>query len=162
MAHKHEMITTGDGYKVKNDGVEEQVINQDGTLATGIVDANALGEALVPTHVVKFAGTSASETDADATVTIALSGASANDVASAVLRAATNDVYVKKAVLTSNTLTVTLSGNGGAGTTVDYVVYRSILTTPSSSASPSPSASSSSSISASASSSASASPSPSA
>lgn len=74
--------------------------------------------------VVKFAGTSTAEVDADATVTITVTGAAATDVASAVLRAAANAVYVTKAVLTSNTLTVTLSGNGGAGTLVDYVVYR--------------------------------------
>ncbi|GAB63098.1 MAG: DUF2190 family protein [Candidatus Jettenia sp.] len=79
-----------------------------------------------PTHIAVFAGTSAAENDVDATVVITVTGALATDVASVVLRAAANDVYIKKAVLTSNTLTVTLSGNGGSGTEVDYVVFRAV------------------------------------
>ena len=80
-----------------------------------------------PSHSIIAAGTSAAEVDADATVVIAIPGAAATDVATATLRAAANAVNVTKAVLTADTLTVTLSGNGGAGTTVDYMVSRSVI-----------------------------------
>lgn len=80
-----------------------------------------------PSHSIVAAGTSAAEVDADATVVIAIPGAAATDIATATLRAATNVVYVTKAVLTADTLTVTLSGVGGAGTTVDYMVSRAVI-----------------------------------
>lgn len=76
-------------------------------------------------HIVIAAGKSTAETDADATVTITVAGIlAASDFAQAQLIAATNAVYVTKTVVTDNTVTVTLSGNGGAGTQVSYVVYR--------------------------------------
>jgi hypothetical protein len=75
-------------------------------------------------HVPMFGGLSAAEVDADATVTIAAAGVLATDVVVATLSAAANAVYVTKAVCTANTITVTLSGNGGAGTVVNYVVFR--------------------------------------
>jgi len=80
-----------------------------------------------PSHSVIAAGTSVAEVDADAEVVIVITGAAATDVATATLRAATNAVSVTKAVLTADTLTVTLSGNGGAGTTVDYMVSRAVI-----------------------------------
>jgi len=43
------------------------------------------------------------------------------------VRASTAAVYVVKAVLTADTLTVTLSGNGGVGTQVDYIVTRAAI-----------------------------------
>ena len=78
-------------------------------------------------HSVIAAGTSAAENDADATITITLTGAAATDVAVASVRASTAAVYVVKAVLTADTLTVTLSGNGGVGTQVDYIVTRAAI-----------------------------------
>ena len=83
-----------------------------------------LAATLQPSHVVKFAGSSTAEVDADAEIVITVTGALSTDVASVVLRAATNAVYVTKAVLSADTLTVTLSGNGGAGSIVDYSVLR--------------------------------------
>lgn len=94
------------------------------TIGSGKVLLAMLAAALQPSHVVKFAGTSSAEEDADGSLVITVTGALETDIASVVLRAAANDVYVKKAVLTENTLTVTLSGAGGVGTQVDYVVYR--------------------------------------
>lgn len=73
---------------------------------------------------VLFAGTSTAETDDDSSVVITLTGAAATDIGIANLSAAANAVYVTKVVMSANTMTVTLSGNGGAGTTVDYLVVR--------------------------------------
>lgn len=87
----------------------------------------AMRAASQPSHSIIAAGTSAAEVDADATVTITITGAVAGDVAVVTLRAAANAVYVTKAVLTADTLTVTLSGNGGAGTQVDYIVIRAVV-----------------------------------
>lgn len=95
-------------------------------IGTSKVTKTMLASGILPSHVVKFAGSSASETDADASIVVTVTGAAATDVASAVLRASTNDVYVKKAVLTSNTLTITLSGSGGVGTIVDYSIMRAV------------------------------------
>ena len=72
--------------------------------------------------LVKFAGISAAEVDADASVVISETGILATDVCLAVVTAAANAVYVTKVVPTADTLTVTLSGNGGAGTQVAWVV----------------------------------------
>jgi hypothetical protein len=108
-------------------GVDNATIETNANLLrikAGGVNLAKLAAGITPSHVVKFAGTSVAENDADATVTIALAGALATDVASAVVRASAAAVHVIKAVLTADTLTVTLSGNGGAGTQVDYVVYR--------------------------------------
>jgi predicted RecA/RadA family phage recombinase len=80
-----------------------------------------------PSHSIIAAGTSAAENDVDASVVIPLTGVAATDVAQVTLRAATAAVYVTKAVLTADTLTVTLSGNGGVGTQVDYVVARAAI-----------------------------------
>lgn len=80
-----------------------------------------------PSHSIIAAGTSAAEVDADATVTVTVTGVVAGDVAVATLRAAANAVYVTKAVASADTLTVTLSGNGGAGTQVDYIVTRAVI-----------------------------------
>lgn len=83
-----------------------------------------LAAALQPSHVIKYAGSSTSESDADATVSITITGAAATDVAHASLRAAANDIYLKKVTVSTDLLTVTLSGNGGAGTVVDYSILR--------------------------------------
>lgn len=96
----------------------------DATIAnTGAVTVSKVANKTV-SHVPMFGGLSAAEVDADATVTIAASGVLATDVVIATLSAAANAVYVTKAVCTTDTITVTLSGNGGAGTVVNYMVFR--------------------------------------
>ena len=50
MAHKHEHISTGDGFSVLNDGVKKQVITQDGDIV-----ADAVFEFEVDTEVVNIA-----------------------------------------------------------------------------------------------------------
>lgn len=88
---------------------------------------DSLSKLPTASHHIVFAGSSTSETDADAEVVVTVTGAVDTDVAHATLRAAANAVYVTKAVLTADTLTITLSGNGGAGTIVDYYVCRAVI-----------------------------------
>lgn len=91
-------------------------------------DASLSNAGAVTVNKVKgkeiFTGLSVSEEDADATVTISVPGLVAGDVAMATLKAAANAVYVTKAVCGTDTIAVTLSGNGGAGTIVSYVAFK--------------------------------------
>lgn len=95
--------------------------------STGFVVLDPAGRVYIPpSHNIIAAGLSASEADADATVTVTIAGLLTTDVAVATLAAAANAVYVTKAVCTADTLTITLSGNGGAGTIVNYQVARAV------------------------------------
>ena len=96
-----------------------------GTGITVAADAVGLAAAYTPSHVVKFAGTNTAN-DSTGTIAITVTGALETDIASAVVRSATADVYVKKATLTADTLTVTLSGAGGVDTIIDYSVLRAV------------------------------------
>lgn len=95
-------------------------------IGAGKVTKTMLATAVLPSHVVKFAGSTASENDADATVTKAVAGLLATDIVSCTIRGQANSVAIAKCVPTADTLTVTLTGNGGAGTVVDYVAYRAV------------------------------------
>lgn len=74
--------------------------------------------------VVKYAGTSPSENDSDASVVISAPGVLATDFVVATIRAQSGTAYILKAVPTTDTITVTLSGNGGAGTQIDWAASR--------------------------------------
>jgi predicted RecA/RadA family phage recombinase len=80
-----------------------------------------------PSHSIIAAGSSTVENDADASIVISIPGLLTTDVVHANVRAITGVVYVLKAVPTANTLTVILSGNGGAGTIVDYSAMRAVI-----------------------------------
>lgn len=95
-----------------------------GTVGAGGVALANLTAGITPSHVVKYAGKTSAVTDSTGTITVTLTGALATDVAQVTLAAATNAVMVQTAVLTSNTLTVTLSGAGGANTAIYYTVFR--------------------------------------
>lgn len=96
-----------------------------GTVAPGSVALADLATGITPSHIVIAAGKSTAEVDADASVVITEAGIlAASDFAVVTLAAAANAVYVTKAVVTNDTITITLSGNGGAGTVVAYAVYR--------------------------------------
>lgn len=97
-----------------------------GVVSPGSITATELDSSILPSHVVKFAGLSTAENDDDAQVVISQAGVLATDIAICTLYSATNDVYVKKAVCSANTITVTLSGNGGASTRVAYQVLRAV------------------------------------
>jgi hypothetical protein len=95
------------------------------TVGAGVTVSSSTG--YTPTHIVKFAGSSTPEVDIDSSVVVTVTGAlAASDIALAVVKAATNAVYVTKAVVTNDTLTVTLSGAGGAGTSVYYEILRAV------------------------------------
>ena len=83
-----------------------------------------LAAGITPSHVVKFAGTSAPYAGGGTSTAITVTGAQATDVATAVIRASTNSVSINKAVLTADTLTITFSADPGAATTIDYSVLR--------------------------------------
>lgn len=96
---------------------------------SGVIEINSSGVTsfsgtYAGSHRVVAAGITAAETDADAAVTITDANIDDQDVILATLAAAANAVYVTKAVCTVGGATITLSGNGGAGTQVNYVVYR--------------------------------------
>jgi hypothetical protein len=94
-------------------------LSGDATMAnTGAITVNKLKGKTV------YSGLSVSESDADATVTIACAGLVAGDVAVATLKAAANAVYVTKAVCGTDEIVVTLSGNGGAGTVISYFALK--------------------------------------
>jgi len=97
-----------------------------GTGITANADDIQIAAGYLPSHVIKFAGT-ASDGGGSATVAITVTGAASTDVASAVVRASTNAVSVQKATLTTNTLTLLLSGDPGAATTIDYMVVRAVV-----------------------------------
>lgn len=96
--------------------------------ATGLIVLDpAMKAASNPAASIIAAGLSAAENDADASVVITVAGVVATDVVTATVSAAAAAVYVTKAVCTANTITVTLSGNGGAGTVVNYQVSRAVI-----------------------------------
>jgi hypothetical protein len=92
------------------------------TVTAGSVTLATLAAGITPSHVVKYAGTATGGTTATRAYTV--TGAAATDVATAVIRASTNAASIQKAVLTTDTLTVTFSTDPGASTTVDYSILR--------------------------------------
>ena len=85
-----------------------------------------LKDSYAPSHVVKFAGITASETDSDASVVASVTGVASTDVVVASILAQAGTASLLKAVPTTNTLTFTLSGNGGAGTRIQYAIFRAV------------------------------------
>lgn len=75
-------------------------------------------------YIVALAGKSASENDADASVVITATGVLSSDMVFATIIAQAGTATIIKAVPTADTITVTLSGNGGAGTVIAYQVLR--------------------------------------
>jgi hypothetical protein len=75
------------------------------------------------------AGASTSETDGDATITVTDGRILATDIAICCPQAGTTaaNLQINKAVCTADTLTITLAGNGGAGTIINYIVLRAIV-----------------------------------
>ena len=120
-----ELTKTDTGAKYQNTGTAAScTFTLLGTTSAGSVGAAQLATAVLPSHVIKFAGTASGGTTASRAYTI--TGALSTDVATAVIRASTNAASIQKAVLTSDTLTVTFSTDPGASTTVDYTVSRAI------------------------------------
>jgi hypothetical protein len=64
---------------------------------------------------------------ADTSVEVASGVISAGDTVIATIQAATNAIYVTRAVSAAGKITITVSGVGGAGTKVGYIVMRAIV-----------------------------------
>lgn len=94
--------------------------------ATGLIDLDCCLRGTSSPQSIIAAGLSVAENDVDASVVVAIPGLLATDVVTAIVSAAAAAVYVTKAICTANTLTVTLSGNGGAGTVVNYQITRAL------------------------------------
>lgn len=150
MAHKYEHISTGGGFKVSNNGVETVVIEQDGTfngatsidngsitaakladnavVTANILNANVtlakLAAGITPSHIVKFAG-QVTTAGGDAAEAITVTGAAATDLAFVqIVDDGTANVTVVNAVVTTNTLTVTFSGDPGNDAVINYQILR--------------------------------------
>lgn len=76
------------------------------------------------THRIVIAGQTASETDSDAEVVHLDQRILATDIAICSIEAQAGTASIQKAVCSAQTLTVTLSGNGGAGTIINYMILR--------------------------------------
>jgi len=75
-------------------------------------------------YYVRFAGVTPSENDVNAQVVLSLSGVLATDIVTATIQAQAGTATILTAVPTTDTLTFNLSGNGGAGTIIQYSVLR--------------------------------------
>lgn len=84
---------------------------------------------------IALMGSSTAETDADASVVVSDNRIVAGDIAIVTIAGqtgkagagdTTTPAYVVKAVCTAGKLTVTLSGDGGAGTVINYIIVRSL------------------------------------
>lgn len=88
------------------------------------VGYNQLSDTIRSSYRVVVAGQTASETDADAAVIHYDQRILATDLAVASFESVTNAVYIQSAVCSAQTLTITLSGNGGASTICNFIVLR--------------------------------------
>lgn len=82
-----------------------------------------LATGIAPSHIVKFGGTN-SNGGGSATITITVTGMLSTDLPFVQIQASTNAVTVQKVTPTANTITVLLSGDPGAATTLSYQVLR--------------------------------------
>lgn len=93
-----------------------KILNANVTLAK-------LAAGIAPSHIVKFAGTQANG-GGSATITITVTGMLISDLPFVAIQASTNAVSVQKVTPTADTITVLLSGDPGAATTLSYQVLR--------------------------------------
>ncbi len=128
--HKHEIISTGAGYKVLNDGVETTVINQDGTLNGGsVIDDGSitlakLATVVAPSYVIKYAG-EITWTGSGASLATTVTGALATDIVVATIQSApTEAASMVSCAVTNDTITTTLSA---ANTSNDAVISYQVL-----------------------------------
>ena len=85
-----------------------------------------LATGITPSHVIKYAGKEA-DGGGNATIAIAVAGVAATDVVFAQVEASTNAVTVQKVTPTANTITVLLSGDPGAATSIAYQALRAAV-----------------------------------
>lgn len=75
---------------------------------------------------IALMGASVAENDVNASIVVLDNRIAAGDKAIVTIAAQAGTAAVLKAVCTAGTLTVTLSGNGGAGTVINYIIVRSL------------------------------------
>lgn len=113
MAHKHEHVSTKNGYKVLNSGTETTVINQNGTPGSSIMGA-------YPKFAANYTTTGGAAAEA-----ITVTGALVTDIPFVMLQdGGTNTVTVASAAVTANTLTITFSADPGDDAVVSYALLR--------------------------------------
>ena len=106
--------------KLASDAVTTaKILNANVTLAK-------LASGIAPSHIVKYAGTSA-YAGGGTSVAITVTGVAATDLVFAQIQASTNAVSVVKVVPTLNTITVHFSADPGAATTVQYQALRAAV-----------------------------------
>ncbi len=93
-----------------------KILNANVTLAK-------LAAGITPSHIIKFAGKVANG-GGSATITLTVTGVLSTDIVFAQLEASTNAVTVEKVTPTADTITVLLSGDPGAATTISYEALR--------------------------------------
>lgn len=95
-----------------------------GTIGAGSVLLASLATGIRPSHIVKFAGQPTTVGGAAAEA-FTVAGAAATDLAFVqVVDNGTSNVTALQAVVTTNTLTVTFSGNPGSDTIINYQILR--------------------------------------
>lgn len=114
-------------------GASPSVTTETAGFSTGIGTANIqdgavtlakLATAVAPSHIVKFAGQPTTVGGAAAEV-ITVTGAAATDLAFVqMVDDGTNNVTIVNAVVTTNTLTVTFSGDPSSDTVINYQLLR--------------------------------------
>lgn len=116
--------SNGNG-KVNVTAVTPNVTVQASTdIAAGSVGLAELATAVAPSHVVKFAGQHTT-VGGDAAEAITVTGALATDLAFVqMVDNGTDNRTIVDAVVTSNTLTVTFSGNPGDDAIINYQLIR--------------------------------------
>lgn len=97
----------------------------DAVTTVKILDANVtlskLAPGIKPSHVVRFGGQSVFG-GGSSSVAIPISGVTATDLPFASIQASTNAVTIQKVTSATNQITITMSGDPGAGTTINYQV----------------------------------------
>jgi hypothetical protein len=95
-------------------------------IADDAVSAEHLDDGILPSHVIKFAARFTTLGGAAAEA-ITLTGALATDLSFVrLVDDGTNNVTISSWAMTTNTLTVTFSGNPGADAVIEYQVVRAV------------------------------------
>lgn len=97
---------------------------EEGGLANDAVSLEHLDDGILPSHVAKFAG-EATTAGGAAAEAITVTGLEATDIVTvSLVDDGPNNVSIASIAATANTLTVTFSGDPGAGAKVNYIAVR--------------------------------------
>lgn len=93
-------------------------------IVNSTISLEDLDSGITPSHIIVFSDSTADENDADAILTLTVTGVLATDEAWGVINTSTNPVAINNSSTSSNTVTFILNSVGGAGTSVHYWVTR--------------------------------------